>query len=157
MPEEQEDGLSEAENTDEQEAQETSETSVSAEEFAALKAKADESKGFAARVAAENKRLKKELKSRTEPTELNSDDIKEPTTSLSEERFERLELKTDGYSDAEIEQIMELGGKTALQNPILKEGLAVQRKKAKSQEATPAGTAKSPGYEGTTNKDIKTI
>lgn len=38
----------------------------------------------------------------------------------SDERIERLELKQDGYSDKVIDQIMELGGKSALKNEVVK-------------------------------------
>lgn len=38
----------------------------------------------------------------------------------SDERLERLELRQDGYSDKVIDQIMELGGKEALKNEVVK-------------------------------------
>lgn len=157
MPEEQEDVQQEDVAPAESAAPEDAETSVSAEELDALRVKAekaDEWKGFADRTAAENKRLKKQLKTTSETTETNSSN---ETTSIPDERFERLELKTDGYSDVEIAQIMDLGGKQALANPILQEAIALQRKRAKSKEATPSGTAKSPAFKGITDKDLKTM
>src|SRR5438067_698522 len=76
---------------------------------------------------------------------------------LSDEKYDRLELKTDGYSSDEVETIMELGGPKALTNPIVKEAIVSLRKKAKSQDATPSGTAKSPIYQKFTERDLRTM
>lgn len=62
-------------------------------------------------------RLKKaegELKAKKEtPAEPRSPD----------QHLERLELRVDGYADGEIVEIMKLGGKKALENPIVKKAI----------------------------------
>lgn len=40
--------------------------------------------------------------------------------SLDTDRMDRLDLKMDGYPDEIVEEIMKLGGKSALQSPITK-------------------------------------
>lgn len=74
---------------------------------------------------------------------------------ISDEKYERLDLKTDGYKNEEVDLIMELGGTKVLSNPIVKQAIADLRSKAKSQQATPSGTAKSPVYQKFTEKDLK--
>jgi len=157
MPEEQNDELQDSDPA-EQEAHETPESSITAEELEALRlkaSKADEYKGFAARTAAENKRLKKQFQKPAEESDLSSHN--ESVSETSDERFERLELKTEGFSSTEVDQIMELGGRQALENPLLKEAIALQRKKAKSAQATPSGTAKSPVFKQYSEKDLKNL
>lgn len=111
---------------------------------------------------AENERLAKvakDQKGRADKAEiLLKKQKKEPQieiNSISDEKYERLELKTDGYSSEEVETIMELGGSKALENPIVKEAIATMRKKAKSQEATPSATAKSPIYKNLSERDLQ--
>lgn len=157
MPEEQIDEQQEAPILDEVDTQEESESAVSEAEISELRekaAKADEYKGYAARVAAENKRLKR-AQSQTETTETK--EFNGSTSVDSDERYERLELKTDGYSSEEVDAIMELGGRVALGNPIVKEGIEQARRKARSKEATPSGTGKSPMFKGISDKDLKTM
>jgi len=47
--------------------------------------------------------------------------------------YERLELKVDGYSKEEIDVIMENGGISALDNPLVKKGLEAMREEAKNK------------------------
>lgn len=159
MPEEQIDEQQEAPILDEvatdQEPEDVA-SSYSDEEIEGFRqkaAKADEYKGYAARVAAENKRLKRAHASETTESQLTN----EQSVPDSEERFERLELKTEGYSTEEIEQIMDLGGKAALQNKILQDAIALQRRRAKSKEATPSGTGKSPILQQFSERDLKNM
>lgn len=103
---------------------------------------------------AEAKAKQLEGKPKAASTETN---ILRDNPSIPDERFDRLELKTEGYSSDEVETIMELGGKSALENPIVKKAIEVMRKEAKSKEATPSGTAKSPIYQKYSEKDLKTM
>ena len=105
-------------------------------------AKAEEYKGYADKVAKENKELKKSLKSNQSSPD-------------SDERFERLELKTEGYKSNEVDFLMQNGGREALENEIVMAGIEAIRKKAKSQEATPSGTAKSTVYQKYTEQDLR--
>jgi hypothetical protein len=77
------------------------------------------------------------------------------SSQIPNDRLERLELRTEGYSGEEIEAIMELGGRNSLQNPVVVKAIEVMRKEAKSKNATPSGTAKSPVYQKYTEQDLK--
>jgi poly-D-alanine transfer protein DltD len=77
-----------------------------------------------------NKQLYSRLKS--------SDKTLQKTNSDSpdlQSKFERLELKTEGYNNDEIEFLSQYGGKKALENPIVKTALEVMREKAKAENA----------------------
>lgn len=110
---------------------------------------------------AENTRLEKvarDQKGRADKAEIQLKKAKMPqteTNQISDEKYERLDLKTDGYKSEEVELIMELGGKKVIDNPVVKEAIANLRRKAKSQEATPAGTAKSPVFQKYSEQDLK--
>ncbi len=128
---------------------ETADSEAEGADIEALQAKAekaDEYKKFADRTAAENKELKKQLK--TEPK------IKE-SSSDQEDRFARLELKTDGYKGGEIDFIMRNGGPSAVNDPLVKAAIESLRKAEKSKDATPSGTNKSPVYQKFTERDLK--
>jgi hypothetical protein len=66
-----------------------------------------------------------------------------------------LDLKTEGYKSEEVDFLMQNGGRKALDNPIVMAGIDAMRKKQKSQEATPSGTAKSAVYQKFTEADLK--
>ena len=107
-------------------------------------AKADEYKKYADRVTAENKKLKK-----SSPTNESSQD--------ADERFERLELKTEGYNSDEVDFLMQNGGKRALDNSIVIAGIEAIRAKVKSKNATPSGTGKSAVYQKFGERDLKNM
>lgn len=113
-------------------------------ENARLKKIADDQKGRADKAEIR-------LKAKDKPQEQESTN----NSPISDEKYERLELKTDGYSSEEVDHIMELGGLKSLENPLVKEAIANLRKKAKSEDATPSGTAKSPIYQKFTEQDLK--
>ena len=52
-----------------------------------------------------------------------------------EEKLERLELRTKGYSDSEIDFLKPYGGEKALENPYVKQALEIMRDKAKAENA----------------------
>ena len=132
---------------DEEVAQEQEQPATEEVDIESLKqqaAKADEYKKYADRVTAENKKLKKDL-----PIKQSSPD--------SDERFERLELKTEGYSSDEVDFLMQNGGRKALENKIAMAGIEAIRKAKKSEQATPSGTGKSTVFQKYTEQDLKKI
>lgn len=56
-------------------------------------------------------------------------------TGLSSKEVERLTLKIDGYNDAEISEIMKLGGLKALSNPLVKKAVDVMRQERQVESA----------------------
>lgn len=129
-----------------QESEQSTTEEVDIEDLKVKAAKADEYKKYADRVTAENKKLK----------ESSEKSLKTKQTSPeSDERFERLELKTDGYNSQEVDFLMQNGGRKALENPIVMAGIEAIRKKQKSVDATPDGTAKSTVYKKYSEADLK--
>lgn len=104
-------------------------------------------KGRADKAEIQLKKARKESQSETN----------EPTGSISDEKYERLELKISGYSQAEVDSIMDLGGLKVLDNAVVQAGIATARKRAKSQDATPSGTAKSPVYQKYSERDLRNM
>lgn len=147
--------LEEEQVTLEPEQETTPEESVEVEDLEKIKAeaaKAKEFKGFAEKTAIENKELKKKLKA----LETKSP----PETSNANERFERLELKTEGYSREEIDFIMQNGGSKILENKdnnLVLDAIEANRKKRKSLESTPSGTNKSPVFQRYSQDDLNNM
>lgn len=77
---------------------------------------------------------------------------------VSDDKYERLELKVEGYSDEEIDLIKELGGKKALKNPILKKAVEDYRSEQKLAKATDikssGGSSKEKVY---TDSDLRSM
>ena len=92
------------------------------EDFMSLKEEAEKLKET-------NKKLYARLK--TSPTNKPLGQAVAP----SDERFERLELKTEGFTDEEIEFIKPYGSKKALENPYIKTALETMREKRKAESA----------------------
>lgn len=144
---EQQDALNLDEGTAQDTQTESTDSQVDIEELQARADKADEYKKYADRVAAENAKLKKSSK---------QEDLKTNESSTnSDERFERLELKTEGYKSDEVDFLIQNGGRKALENPIVMAGIEAMRKKQKSTDATPSGTAKSLVYQKYTEPDLR--
>lgn len=79
------------------------------------------------------KALKEELESLKTPSDENLN--KPNTNGLTEERLERLELKQDGLTDDQIDFLMELGGKKALDRPFVKKALQGVREEADAMQS----------------------
>lgn len=94
----------------------------------------------------------KELKAKLKPTENLQTNQSSPN---SDERFERLELKTEGFSTEEVDFLMRNGGKAAINDKLVMAGIESIRKAAKSVEATPSGTNKSTVFQKYTEQDLK--
>lgn len=114
---------------------------------------------------AENARLEKvakDQKGRADKAEIQLKELKkkpqeQANETPSDDKFQRLELKTDGYSSEEADFILRNGGIEAANDPYVKEAIASMRKKAKSLEATPAGTAKSPVFKKFSERELKNM
>lgn len=71
-----------------------------------------------------------------------------------DERFERLELRADGYSKDEIEEIMSLGGTKVLDSKIVQSAIKAMRAEAKSKDAREPLNSKSPVFKKFTQDDL---
>lgn len=71
-----------------------------------------------------------------------------------DERFERLELRADGYSKDEIDEIMALGGTKVLNSKIVQSAIKTMRAEAKSKNASEPLSSKSPVYKKFTQEDL---
>ena len=114
-----------------------------------------ESEPTAEELAEKNKQLyerAKKAEAKVKELEKKPKETNQPINS--DERFERLELKTEGYNSDEVDFLMQNGGRKALDNTIAMAGIEAIRKKAKSQNATPSGTNKSPVYQKFTVQDL---
>lgn len=78
--------------------------------------------------------------------------VQEP--AISSERLERLELKADGYSTDEIDEIMELGGQKVLNTKIVQSAIKTMRAEKKSKDASTDVSSKSPVYKKFSQEDI---
>lgn len=71
-----------------------------------------------------------------------------------DERFERLELRADGYSKDEIDEIMALGGIKVLNTKIVQSAIKYLRADKKSKDASETVSSKSPVYKKFTQEDL---
>lgn len=97
------------------------------EDFMSLKEKAE-------KLEATNKKLYSRLKSSENKTPLKNKPQIESEVDY-DKKIERLELKTEGYNEEEIEFLTQYGGKKALENSVVKTALEVLREKQKSEKA----------------------
>jgi len=99
-----------------------------------------------------NERLNKKMaKPQVAPSKQRSDS----SDNDIQEKFERLELKTDGYSDDEVDWLMGIGGKSALKNKFTVRTIEAMRREAKSKDANPPIAAKSPIYKKHTKDELE--
>jgi len=75
-------------------------------------------------------------------------------TSDKDDRFERLELRADGYSKDEIDEIMSLGGTKVLDTKIVQSAIKYMRADAKSKNASEPVSSRSPVYKKFTQEDL---
>lgn len=59
----------------------------------------------------------------------------QPTNTTDDERFERLELKTEGYTSDEISFILKNGGRNALEDPYVKMAIDKSREDRRATES----------------------
>ena len=91
---------------------------------------------------AENAELTKkntQLYARVKKTDTKDDrkEQSEDTTqvNLPSAEVARLTLKVDGYNDAEIDEVMKLGGLDSLKNPLVKKAIDVMREERQTEAA----------------------
>lgn len=113
------------ESTEEQETEETSEEESQEEDDSKDEDKVEISKEEYGRL----KRDAKRAQNKEQKKDINS------SNSASDDRIERLELKQDGYSDEIVNEIMELGGKQALKNNVVKTAVNNLVEQEKSEKA----------------------
>ncbi len=83
------------------------------------------------------KQLKSTLEDKDE-TEVSTEstEVKDVNNTNDSERMDRMELRQDGYADEVVDEIMKLGGKNALTNPILKRSADELQSEHNAQKAT---------------------
>ena len=87
------------------------------------------------------------------------DSGKQPTKVREEpleknDRFERLELRTEGYSPEEVDEIMSLGGPQVLESKLVQSAIKAMRAEKKSKDAKEPLSSKSPVYKKFTQDDL---
>lgn len=75
-------------------------------------------------------------------------------TEDKDERFERLELRTEGYSKEEIDEIMALGGTKVLNSKLVQSAIKALRAENKSRDAKEPLNSKSPVFKKFTQDDL---
>lgn len=109
-------------------------------------------------IETKNKALYNRLKKEKEKGQKLEPAPKEPAgldPSVSE-RLDRIDLKTEGYSDEEVDFLMKLGGKKALEDKRVKAGIDTLRQQAKAEAATvDTDTAKSDIEKKYTHEQLK--
>lgn len=78
----------------------------------------------------------------------------ETSSDITSERFERLELKADGYSQEEIDEIMDLGGQKVLKTNLVQAAIKAMRAEKKSKDASQPLSSKSPIFKKFTQEDL---
>lgn len=76
----------------------------------------------------ENAKLSRLLKKKAKPATISN--------PIDEQRLERLELRQEGYSTDVIDNIMELGGREALKNPLVKNAVSNLVEQEKTEAAS---------------------
>ncbi len=78
----------------------------------------------------------------------------EETTIVTKEQLERLELRQDGYSKEEVDEIMSLGGSKVLNSKLIQSAIRAMRDDKKSKDASERPNSKSPVYKKYTQEDL---
>lgn len=76
------------------------------------------------------------------------------TEDVSDERLERLELRAEGYSPDEVQEIMDLGGTKVLANKVVQNAIKSMRAEKKSKDSMMDVSSKSPVYKKYTQQDL---
>lgn len=96
-------------------------------------------------------------KAEEELKRLKSQEPKQPINDSSQfatkADLERFTL-SQKYDEEVVEEIMRLGGKQVLENPLVKEGIEARQAKKRSEAATPADSGRSPLYKKHTKAEL---
>jgi hypothetical protein len=92
-------------------------------------------------------------------TKPKKEEVKERTdlstkAEPSNEKLERMELRLDGYSKEEVDEIMELGGTKVLGSKFVQSAIKAMRAEKKSTSADANFSAKSPVFKKYTQEDL---
>ena len=78
------------------------------------------------------------------------DEVEKPKTPeiqkqehIEESRFDRIDLRLEGYNEEEVEYLMTLGGKRALQSQEVKDFMEYKRQKKQSEVKSPSPSSRS--------------
>src|SRR3990167_5860510 len=72
-----------------------------------------------------------------------------------ESRFERIDLRLEGYNEEEVEYLMTLGGKRALQSQEVKDFMEYKRQKKQSEVKSPSPSSRSmPTFDKTPLREL---
>ena len=126
----------ETEETPDEEVAEDESITLTKAEFSKLNRKA---KAYDATKPKKEEEKKTDLSTKTEP---------------SNEKFERMELRLDGYSKEEVDEIMELGGTKVLGSKFVQSAIKAMRAEKKSASADTNFSAKSPVFKKYTQEDL---
>jgi hypothetical protein len=77
--------------------------------------------------------------------------------TYSEEKFDRMELRVDGYSTDEVDEIMALGGPKVLKSKLVQSAIKAMRDEKKSKDAEVNVSAKSPVFKKYTQQDLSNM
>lgn len=130
----------ETEETTDEEVAEDENVTLTKAEFSKLNRKA---KAYDA-----TKPKKEEVKERTDLS------TKAEPSNEKLERLERMELRLDGYSKEEVDEIMELGGTKVLGSKFVQSAIKAMRAEKKSTSADANFSAKSPVFKKYTQEDL---
>jgi len=97
-----------------------------------------------------NKRLREAVEEVEKP---KAPEIKK--TETEESRFERIDLRLEGYNEEEVEYLMTLGGKRALQSQEVKDFMEYKRQKKQSEVKSPSPSSRSmPTFDKTPLREL---
>ena len=107
---------------------------------------------------AEFNKLNRRAKAYVATKETKQEETKLPTkATYSDEKLERMELRLDGYSADEVDEIMALGGQKVLKSKLVQSAIKAMRDEKKSKDADANFSAKSPVYKKYTQDDLKNM
>lgn len=105
------------------------------------------------RLRAENGSLKREKsKLKKKVTTVTSQ-----TDEEIQERVERIELRAEGYSDDQIQEILDLGGKKVLERPTIKAAFESAKQQAQTAKAADIKSGGTFGEAGYTPEDVRNM
>ena len=74
---------------------------------------------------------------------------------IEESRFDRIDLRLEGYNEEEVEYLMTLGGKRALQSQEVKDFMEYKRQKKQSEVKSPSPSSRSmPTFDKTPLREL---
>lgn len=78
-------------------------------------------------------------------------------TSVDPDRLERIELRQEGYSSEEVDEIMELGGRKVLKSKLVQGAIASMRKDKLRKTAEADSGTRSPVFKKYTREELNNM